>query len=68
MMAAMFISMGFMLMLAIPTISYFFARRVGRSPWLWFCISLLLPGLAALILFLLPDLTEADPSPQSKSC
>lgn len=56
--AAMFISMGLMLMLAIPIITFFFAKRVGRRPWLWFCISLVLPGIAALILFILPDLSE----------
>lgn len=56
----MFISMGLLLMLAIPTITFFFAKRVGRRPWLWFCISLLLPGIAALILFILPDLSEQE--------
>ncbi len=56
----MFLSMGALLILAVPLITYFFAKRVGRRPWLWFCISLVLPGIAALILFILPDLSEQD--------
>lgn len=56
--AAMFISMGLMIMLCIPIITYFFAKRVGRNPWLWFGISIVLPGIASIILFILPDLTE----------
>lgn len=56
--AAMFISMGVVLMLFIPIIAFFLAKRVGRRPWLWFCISLILPGIAAVILFMLPDLSE----------
>lgn len=58
--AAMFISIGFVLMLAIPMITYFFAKRVGRRPMLWFCISLVLPLIATLILFVLPDLSETE--------
>jgi hypothetical protein len=65
--AAMFISMGLMLMLAIPIITYFFAKRVGRRPWLWFCVSLILPGIAAMILFILPDLSEQNGSAENKA-
>lgn|GEM_PF-998046 len=58
--AAMFFSLGMVIMLCVPIICYFFAKRVGRRPWLWFCISLFLPGVAAIILFILPDLTETE--------
>jgi hypothetical protein len=61
--AAMFISMGVAIMLCIPIIAFFLAKRVGRRPWLWFCISLVLPVIATLILFILPDLTEV-PEPE----
>lgn len=54
----MFGSMGIMIILCIPILTYFFAKRVGRNPWLWFGISLVLPVIATLILFVLPDLSE----------
>ncbi len=60
MMAGMFISLGILVMLCIPVICFFFAKRMGRRPWLWFCISIVLPGIAALILFILPDLSEVE--------
>ncbi|MBN8693233.1 MAG: hypothetical protein J0L69_08550 [Bacteroidetes bacterium] len=56
--AIMFGSMGIMIILCIPILTYFFAKRVGRNPWLWFGISLVLPVIATLILFVLPDLSE----------
>jgi len=56
--AIMFGSMGLMIILCIPILTYFFAKRVGRNPWLWFGISLVLPVVATLRLFVLPDLSE----------
>jgi len=58
--AIMFGSMGIMIILCIPILTYFFAKRVGRNPWLWFGISLVLPVIATLILFVLPDLSEIE--------
>jgi hypothetical protein len=56
--ALFFISLGLMLLLAIPGVTYFHAKHLGRRPWLWFFISLLLPGIATVILSILPDLSE----------
>jgi hypothetical protein len=37
-----------------------FAKRMGRRPLVWFFLGILLPGIASLIIFLLPDLSEKD--------
>ena len=58
--AALFISMGIGLLFFIPIITYFFAKRMGRNAKLWFFIGLILPGIASIILFFLPDLSENE--------
>lgn len=45
-------------MLSIPLITARLAKRLGRNPKKWFLVGLLLPVIATLILFLLPDLSE----------
>jgi MFS family permease len=55
---AMLVSIALSLLLSIPLITASFARRMGR-PWKkWFLIGLLLPVIAIIILFFLPDLSE----------
>jgi hypothetical protein len=56
--AAVFISLGLALLLAIPTLTGFHAKHLGRNQMKWFFIGLLLPGIATLILSALPDLSE----------
>ena len=56
--ALMFICVGLGLLLAIPTLTGFHAKHLGRSQLKWFFIGLLLPGIATLILAILPDLSE----------
>jgi len=56
--AAIFFSIGLGFLFSIPLVTALFAKRMGRRPVLWFCISLVLPGIATLIIFLLPDLSE----------
>lgn len=58
--AGIFISLGLMMLLGLPTITYFYAKQLGRNPKKWFLIGILLPGVATLILSFLPDLSE-DP-------
>lgn len=59
--AAVFISLGLMMLLGLPTLTYFYAKQLGRNPWKWFVIGIFLPGLATLILSFLPDLSEEKP-------
>jgi Na+/melibiose symporter-like transporter len=55
---AMLVSLALSLLLSIPLITAAFARRMGR-PWkMWFLIGLLLPVIAIILLFFLPDLSE----------
>jgi hypothetical protein len=56
--AAMFFSIGLLVLLSIPIITAMFAKRMGRNLMLWFFIGILLPGIASFIIFLLPDLSE----------
>lgn len=58
--AAMFICFGLSVLLMLPVITYFFSRRMGRNPKIWFFIGLVLPGIASVILFFLPDLSEKE--------
>jgi MFS family permease len=58
--AAMFFSLGLLVLLSIPIITAMFAKRMGRRPLVWFFLGILLPGLASFIIFLLPDLSEKD--------
>ncbi|MEO6302993.1 MAG: hypothetical protein ABIP51_07455 [Bacteroidia bacterium] len=60
--AAIFISLGLMMLLGLPTITYFYAKRLGRNAKAWFLIGILLPGLATIILSFLPDLSEENKS------
>lgn len=55
-----FISLGLMMLLGLPTLTYFYAKHLGRNAKLWFLIGIVLPGLATLILSFLPDLSEAE--------
>ena len=56
--AVAFISLGLMMLLGLPTLTYFYAKHLGRNAWLWFWIGIILPGIATLILSFLPDLSE----------
>ncbi|MBA3682229.1 MAG: hypothetical protein H0W73_13885 [Bacteroidetes bacterium] len=47
-----------MMLLGLPTITYFYAKQLGRDPKKWFLIGIILPGVATLILSFLPDLSE----------
>lgn len=60
--AAFFISMGILVALSIPLITASFAKRMGRPYLKWFFIGLVLPGIASVILFFLPDLSEEVPT------
>lgn len=56
--AVLFISLGLLMLLGLPTITYFYAEQLGRNAKSWFLIGIFLPGIATIILSLLPDLTE----------
>ena len=58
----MFISLGLTMLLGLPTLTYFYAKQLGRNPWRWFFIGLILPGIATIILSFLPDLSEESKS------
>jgi len=58
--ALFFISLGLMMLLGLPTITFFYAKHLGRKPWPWFVIGLFLPGIATIILSFLPDLSEEE--------
>lgn len=58
--AIVFISLGLLMLLGLPTLTYFYAKHLGRNAKLWFLIGVVLPGLATLILSFLPDLSEAE--------
>ncbi|MBL7933765.1 MAG: hypothetical protein JNL60_17815 [Bacteroidia bacterium] len=54
----MIVSLALTLVLGLPTLTYFYAKQLGRNPKIWFLIGLVLPGIATLILSFLPDLSE----------
>jgi hypothetical protein len=56
--ALMFISLGLIMLMGLPTLTYFYAKHLGRNPKKWFLIGIFLPGLATIILSFLPDLSE----------
>ena len=56
----MFISLGLLMLMGLPTLTYFYAKQLGRNPKKWFLIGILLPGIATLILSFLPDLSEEE--------
>lgn len=58
--AALFISMGLLVLFSIPLITASFAKRMGRNPKKWFFIGLILPVIASFILFFLPDLSDKE--------
>jgi hypothetical protein len=64
--ALMFISLGLIMLMGLPTLTYFYAKHLGRNPKKWFLIGILLPGLATIILSFLPDLSE-DNAPGKKA-
>lgn len=57
--ALFFISLGLLLLLGLPTLTYFYAKHLGRNAKLWFFIGLILPGIATIILSFLLDLSES---------
>lgn len=63
--ALMVVSLGLMVLMAIPTLTYFHAKHLGRNPIRWFFIGLVLPGIATLILACLPDLSEKEAAKQA---
>lgn len=69
--AVAFISLGLMMLMGLPTLTYFYAKDQGRNPKKWFLIGVLLPGIATIILSFLPDLSEQKeeqrPEPESKT-
>lgn len=56
--ALMVVSFVTLLFMGFPTLTYFYARQLGRNPKRWFLIGILLPGIATIILSFLPDLSE----------
>ena len=56
--AALFISLGLLMLFSIPLVTATFAKRMGRDPKIWFVIGVLLPVIATFILFFLEDLSE----------
>lgn len=56
--ALFFISLGLLMFLGLPTLTFFYAKHLGRRPWLWFAIGCVLPGIATIVLSFLPDLSE----------
>lgn len=56
--ALMILSFVSMLLLGLPTLTYFYAKQMGRSGKKWFFIGLVLPGIATILLSFLPDLSE----------
>lgn len=53
------------ILLGLPTLTYFYAKQLGRNPKKWFIIGFFLPGIATIILSFLPDLSE-DNKPEEK--
>lgn len=53
-----FVSLGIMILMGLPTLTYFYAKQLGRNPRKWLLIGILLPGIATIILSFLPDLSE----------
>jgi hypothetical protein len=60
--AVLFISLGLLMLLGLPTITYFYAKQLGRNAKRWFLIGILLPGIATIILSFLPDLSQVKNS------
>jgi RsiW-degrading membrane proteinase PrsW (M82 family) len=56
--ALMIVGFVTMLLMGLPTLTYFYARQLGRNPRLWFLIGIILPGIATIVLSFLPDLSE----------
>lgn len=56
--AVVFLSLGLLMLLGLPTITFFYAKHLGRKPWPWFFIGIILPGIATIILSMLPDRSE----------
>lgn len=63
----MIISFVSAILLGLPTITYFFAKEMGRNPKKWFVIGFFLPGIATIILSLLPNLSENKSENPEKS-
>ena len=62
--ALFFISLGLCILMAVPVLTSFHAKHLGRNQKLWFFLGLVLPGIATLILSVLPDLS-LDENPKS---
>ncbi len=52
------IFLGLSLIIGLPTLTYFYAKHLGRNAKLWFFIGILLPGIATIILSFLKDLSD----------
>jgi MFS family permease len=59
-MGELIVLFGLFLFLSVPLITSRLAKRMGRRPWLWFCIGIVLPVIATLIVALLPDLSDPE--------
>lgn len=60
MMAASFILLGLTALMGLPVLTYFYAKHLGRNAKKWFLIGLLLPGIATIILSLLPEVKNKN--------
>lgn len=60
--ALMVISLGLLLLAGFPLLAYYYAKEKGRKAKTWLMIGILLPGIAVLILSLLPDKTAPQDS------
>ncbi|CAN5463101.1 hypothetical protein BH11BAC2_BH11BAC2_19840 [soil metagenome] len=49
-----------------PIISGMFARSQGRRFWVWFFIGCVLPFIAVIIIFLLPEVHKELPAPPAE--
>lgn len=54
------ISLGLLLYAVFPWLTYIYAREKRRNTKIWLVLGILLPGIATLILALLPDKSEPD--------
>jgi len=56
----MLLSLGLTFLAGFPLITYKFAKEKGRDAKTWLFIGIVLPGIATLILALLPDKTSQE--------
>lgn len=56
--AAVFFSLGLLILLSVPIITSRLGKRMGRDPKVWFVIGIVLPVISTVILCCLPDKSE----------